>query len=72
MVLNSLPMTAKHPRHIALTGPLASYVDSKVACGEYASASEVVRAALRLLVERDERRAARVSTAARESQTTEA
>ena len=65
-------MTAKHPRHIALTGPLASYVDSKVACGEYASASEVVRAALRLLVERDETQAARVSAAARGSQRTRA
>ena len=63
-------MTAKHPRHIALTGPLASYIDSKVACGEYASASEVVRAALRLLVERDEMRAARVNSGARDDQTT--
>ena len=63
-------MTAKHPRHIALTGPLASYVDRKVACGEYASASEVVRAALRLLVERDEMRAAKVSAAEREDQIT--
>ena len=63
-------MTAKHPRHIALTGPLASYVDSKVACGEYASASEVVRAALRLLVERDEMRAARVNAAARDDHAT--
>ena len=32
-------MTAKHPRHVALTGSLASYVDHKVACGGYASAS---------------------------------
>ncbi len=65
-------MTAKHPRHIALTGPLASYIDNKVACGEYASASEVVRAALRLLVERDETQAARVGAAARGSQRTRA
>ena len=63
-------MTAKHPRHIALTGPLASCVDRKVACGEYASASEVVRAALRLLVERDEMRAARASAAARDDYAT--
>ncbi|MGI4796578.1 MAG: type II toxin-antitoxin system ParD family antitoxin [Janthinobacterium lividum] len=46
-------MVAKYPRHIALTKPLAGYVDDKVACGEYASASEVVRTALRLLIERD-------------------
>ena len=65
-------MTAKHSRHIALTGPLASYVDRKVACGEYASASEVVRAALRLLVERDGVQAAKVSAAARKSQITRA
>ena len=49
----TLSMVARYPRHIALTKPLASYVDDKVACGEYASASEVVRTALRLLIERD-------------------
>lgn len=43
-------MTATYPRHIALTGPLADFVDVKVANGEYASASEVIRAALRLLM----------------------
>ena len=46
-------MTAKYPRHIALTGSLAGYIDGKVASGEYASASEVIRTALRLLIERD-------------------
>lgn len=49
-------MAAKHSRHIALTSPLALYVESKVAAGEYASASEMVRAALRLLLERDQAR----------------
>ncbi|MBO1023017.1 type II toxin-antitoxin system ParD family antitoxin [Methylobacterium sp. SD274] len=52
-------MAARHPRHIALTGPLAEYVDHQVAQGEYASASEMVRVALRLLIERDEAKARR-------------
>jgi antitoxin ParD1/3/4 len=52
-------MAAKHSRHIALTGPLESYVEERVARGDYASASEMVRAGLKLLKERDERRAAR-------------
>lgn len=52
-------MAAKHPRHIALTRPLARYVHDQVARGRYASASEIVRAALRLLIERDEAAAAR-------------
>jgi antitoxin ParD1/3/4 len=47
-------MTAKHSRHVALTEPLARYVANQVATGVYASASEVVRAGLRLLIERDE------------------
>ncbi|WP_336491983.1 type II toxin-antitoxin system ParD family antitoxin [Methylobacterium nigriterrae] len=46
-------MAAKHSRHIALTGPLAEYVETQIARGEYASVSEMVRAALRLLMERD-------------------
>jgi antitoxin ParD1/3/4 len=46
-------MAAKHSRHIALTGPLAAYVDEQVLQGKYASASDIVRAALRLLIERD-------------------
>lgn len=47
-------MAAKHSRHIALTEPLIAYVEAQVAKGEYTSASEMVRAALRLLIERDE------------------
>ena len=46
-------MPVKHSRHVALIEPLARLVDSQVAAGRYATASEVVRAALRLL-ERDE------------------
>jgi antitoxin ParD1/3/4 len=51
-------MAAKYSRHVALTGPLARYVENAVATGVYASASEVVRTGLRLLIERDEARRA--------------
>lgn len=46
-------MAAKHHRHVALTETLTSFVDQQVAEGRYASASEVMRAALRLLIERE-------------------
>jgi antitoxin ParD1/3/4 len=45
--------------NISLTPELESFVDSRVASGRYQSASEVVRAALRLLeTEERERKAA--------------
>lgn len=47
-------MAAKHHRHVALTEPLARFLDRAVAEGRYASASEVVRAGLRLLIDREE------------------
>ena len=37
-------MNAKYPRHVALTGSLASHADNKAACGEYAATYEAVRA----------------------------
>ena len=46
-------MPAQHTLHVALTKHLVSYVTNQVALGHYASASEVVRAGLRLLIERD-------------------
>lgn len=42
--------------NISLTAQLAQVVNDHVASGRYSSASEVVREALRLLVERDELR----------------
>ncbi len=45
-------MAAKYHRHVALTEPLSRFVEEEVAAGRYASASEVVRDALRLLIER--------------------
>lgn len=47
-------MPAQHSLHVALTAPLVGYVNGQIAAGCYATASEVVRAALRLLIERDE------------------
>jgi antitoxin ParD1/3/4 len=47
-------MAAKYHRHVALTDALTQFVDRQVAEGRYASASEVVRAGLRLLIEREE------------------
>jgi antitoxin ParD1/3/4 len=41
-------------RTISLPAEQAGYIDSQVATGTYASASEVVRAGLRALQERDE------------------
>jgi len=42
--------------NISLTPQLEKFVERKVKQGSYQTASEVMRAALRLLVERDERR----------------
>ncbi|MCJ2012642.1 type II toxin-antitoxin system ParD family antitoxin [Methylobacterium sp. J-076] len=52
-------MAAKHFRHIALTEPLIAYAEAQVAKGEYTSISEVVRTALRLLMEREAAKAHR-------------
>lgn len=46
-------MSSTPTRNIALTHELESYIRAQVATGHYANASEVVRAGLRLLIERD-------------------
>jgi antitoxin ParD1/3/4 len=48
-------MAIRKTRNVSLTPELEALVDSKVASGRYRSASEVVRAALRLLEERERR-----------------
>jgi antitoxin ParD1/3/4 len=48
-------MKTRKTRNVSLTPELEALVDSKVASGRYRSASEVVRAALRLLDERERR-----------------
>ncbi|WP_309606220.1 type II toxin-antitoxin system ParD family antitoxin [Phenylobacterium sp.] len=46
-------MAAVTKRTVSLPAEQAAYIDAKVAGGDYASASEVVRAGLRALKERD-------------------
>lgn len=46
-------MAATSKRTISLPIETADYIDAKVASGEYASASEVVRDGLRILQERE-------------------
>src|SRR5262245_57070722 len=49
-----IPMAATAKRTVSLPQDQAAFIDAKVAAGDYASASEVVRAGLRALKERDE------------------
>ncbi len=46
-------MSSTPTRNIALTPVLEDYIRTQVASGHYSNASEVVRAGLRLLIERD-------------------
>ncbi len=46
-------MSSIQKRSISLRGEQAAYIDSKVAAGDYESVSEVVRAGLQALEERD-------------------
>ncbi len=50
-------MSSTPTRNIALTYELEGYIKAQVASGHYANASEVVRAGLRLLIERDHKAA---------------
>jgi antitoxin ParD1/3/4 len=50
-----LAMIVRKTRNVSLTPELEAFIDSTVASGRYRSASEVVRAALRLLSEREQR-----------------
>jgi antitoxin ParD1/3/4 len=56
-------MRTRKTRNVSLTPELEALVDSKVASGRYRSASEVVRAALRLLDERERRTERRLQPA---------
>jgi antitoxin ParD1/3/4 len=47
-------MPAKHSRHIALTETLVGWIDTQVAKGEYASTSDLIRTAIRVLRIQDE------------------
>jgi antitoxin ParD1/3/4 len=52
-VKKEIGMGAIEKRTVSLPAEHAAFIDAKVAAGEYASASEVVRAGLRALQERD-------------------
>jgi antitoxin ParD1/3/4 len=56
-------MRTRKTRNVSLTPELEAFVDGKVASGRYRSASEVVRAALRLLDERERRTERRLQSA---------
>ena len=47
-------MSTVQKRTISLPGEQAAFIDAKVAAGDYASASEVIRAGLRALKEQDD------------------
>ncbi len=55
LLIRTSSMAIRKTRNVSLTPELEALVDSKVASGRYRSASEVVRAALRLLDERERR-----------------
>ena len=55
-------MRTRKTRNVSLTPELEALVDSKVASRRYRSASEVVRAALRLLDERERRMERKLQT----------
>ena len=48
-------MIVRKTRNVSLTPELETFIDTTVASGRYRSASEVVRAALRLLHEQESR-----------------
>ena len=47
-------MSATHKRTFSLPEEQSEYIDEKIKSGQFASGSEVVRAGLRALQERDE------------------
>jgi antitoxin ParD1/3/4 len=52
-IWGKMSMAAVEKRTVSLPAELAGYIDRLVASGDYASVSEVVRAGLRALQERD-------------------
>lgn len=50
---DTISMSNTPTRNISLTAELTAYIGAQVATGHFANASEVVRAGLRLMIERD-------------------
>jgi len=57
-------MAVRISKNVSLTPELEAYVDGKVASSEYQTASEVIRAALRLLQIQDRRQGRMVTATA--------
>jgi antitoxin ParD1/3/4 len=55
-------MPSKSTLNVSLTPELTALIAAKIKTGHYRSASEVVRAALRLLAEQDQRGTSRAGT----------
>ena len=51
-------MAIRKTRNVSLTPELDAFIDTKVAGGRYGNASEVVRAALRLLIQQEQKEGA--------------
>ncbi|MBL0405633.1 type II toxin-antitoxin system ParD family antitoxin [Microvirga aerilata] len=49
-------MPARNTLHVSVTPELAAFVDEQIASGDYRTASEVVRAGLRLLADQERRK----------------
>lgn len=64
-------MASTPTRNIALTVELEKFIRTRVASGHYANASEVVRAGLRLLIEREQVMAQSQPSAPQNTQTHE-
>jgi antitoxin ParD1/3/4 len=54
-VLAPAAMPVRKTRNVSLTPELEAFIDNRVASGRYGNASEVVRAALRLLIEQEQK-----------------
>lgn len=61
-------MPAKHSRHIALTEPVCTWIDTQIAKGEYLSSSDLIRTAIRVLRTQGEDRASVQSPPSRQPQ----
>jgi antitoxin ParD1/3/4 len=59
-------MKFRRTRNVSLTSEMEAFIDDRVASGRYRSASEVVRAALRLMEEDERKRQEHVRNPRRE------
>lgn len=62
-------MPSRKTRNVSLTPEIEAFIDGRVASGRFRSASEVVRAALRLLEEEERERQEHVRVPGRERRT---